>query len=467
MTGARATASVVGGNEVTGDPERWTRLWALTSLAHILSNGLDAALQPHDAPNAALGFVALAGLARPASRRIRTAMFGLVVVSVLVEMPTVGNHWIVAGAVSALAIIARPWTQSGEWWSRFVPGARLILVVFYSFAAFAKLNSGFLNPIASCSRFFANQALHFWQLPEIYGDSPLAGPLAYSALCIELSVIPLLLWHRTRSLGVWLGVAFHLVLTLDLAQHFFDFTMVLVPLFLLFAPEGTLETLDARLPRPRRVRGRIWQLLGVMVVSATTLMVSQAAIVLGVLATWAAWLVLLVVFVRVVLLRRPGPTVEPLRLRPTSLPAALVVGLVLLNGLSPYLGLKTAFGFNMYSNLTTAGGETNHLLVPATAEFRRGQAETALILDSSDEDFAEYVDSGFAVPLINLRNYFAENPDVRVSFAVNGVRFDLERVGDHPEWVDRSPWYLERFAPFRALPMSDPPVCQASFLPAR
>ncbi len=109
----------------------------------------------------------------------------------------------------------------------------------------------------------------------------------------------------------------------------------------------------------------------------------------------------------------------------------MIVGLVVLNGLSPYLELKSGFGFNMYSNLVTVGGETNHFLVPGTAELRSSQSETAVILAS-----------------------------------VDGEQFDLERAGDHPEWIEPLPWYLERFLPFRAVSTVDPPRCQPSFLPA-
>ena len=40
--------------------------------------------------------------------------------------------------------------------------------------------------------------------------------------------------------------------------------------------------------------------------------------------------------------------------------------LVVLNGLSPFLELRTAYAFNMYANLETAAGESNHFLVPRT-----------------------------------------------------------------------------------------------------
>lgn len=465
-TGVRAATPAVGDVSVGADALGWWRLWALVALAHVLTNGLDVAVQARDIVNVILGLVAFGVLARPENRSLRTALLTLIVASVFVEAPRVGNHWVLAGAVSGLGLIARPWSPADVWWERFTPAARTALLVFYSFAAFAKLNTGFLDPAVSCSRFFANQLLSFWQLPEITASSAVAGPLPYLTAAIEMSVPPLLLWRRTRGFGVWLGVAFHLVVALDLVQHFFDFTLVLVALFLLFAPTGTLAELDARLPRPSLLAPQFWWAIGVAAVVAVTLVPSELAIVLGVLVTWAAWLVLFITLVRALVMRRPPASAGSLRLRPSSTMSFFVIGFLVLNGLSPYLEIKSSFGFNMYSNLVTVGGETNHLLVPGTAALRDGQVEVAIILASSDEEFAEYVDSGFALPLDNMRDYFAEHPDIGASFMVGDDRFDLARVGDHPEWIDHQHWALERFLPFRAVPLDDPPACQPSFLVA-
>ena len=45
--------------------------------------------------------------------------------------------------------------------------------------------------------------------------------------------------------------------------------------------------------------------------------------------------------------------------------------LVVANGLTPYLELKTGYGWNMYANLRTVDGETNHFLVRAHAAAHR------------------------------------------------------------------------------------------------
>lgn len=474
-----ATVDQPTGTRRIVDANAWWRLWAIAAFAHVVSNGIALPFALRSLTNLAVGLVALAVIITPGHRWARTALVALIPVSAFAEAPFLGNHWLLAAAISLAALIARPWGDDGDWWRRFAPTGRLLLLVFYSFAAFAKLNSGFFDPESSCARFFANQMLGFWQIPEVGGTSLLATVLPYATVVIELSVPVLLLVRRTRSFGVWLAVAFHMALTLDLIQHFFDFTLTLIPLFLLFAPSGTLARFDQRLPRSKLAGGRIWIALATLMVVAATLPFPVLFKVLTALGSWALWLGLAFIIVGVLVL--PGPTrggsAPPLAFKPASFAGAALVAVIVLNGLAPYLELKTAAGFNMYANLVTADGQSNHFVIPGTANVRSVQAELATIVSSSDEDLAEYVDSGFDLPLDNLRDYLADHPQAAVTFDVvllengrrqpNPNRVELARAGDHPEWIDRQPWYLERFLTFRAVASEEPPACQSSFLPAR
>ena len=289
---------------------------------------------------------------------------------------------------------------------------------------------------------------------------------------------------------MWLAFLFHLVLTLDLRQHFYDFTLVLLPLFALFAPSRFLRVLDRTLPRLRLAGGAPWLALAAIQVAAFHLPVGDAAKALAILGAWATWIVLLAVIGwGLVVARRLGAdrldglesvdgdeplpgsasaagTAWPVSLRPVGVAAVVLVAVAVLNGLSPYLELKTATGFNMYANLVTAEGETNHLLVRRTAGLRSGQGETVTIIDSDDEDMASYVDSGFTLPVANLADYLADHPEVSVTWeradgtietAPGGTSIDPEPM----------PWLAERFLLFRAVPTADPPACQNAWLPAR
>ena len=65
------------------------------------------------------------------------------------EAPIVGNHLLLLAAM-ATVVALESFLGSGV--ERALAGARLSVLVFYGFAAFAKLNEGFFDPDTSCAR---------------------------------------------------------------------------------------------------------------------------------------------------------------------------------------------------------------------------------------------------------------------------------------------------------------------------
>jgi hypothetical protein len=453
----------------------WWRLWAIAVLAHIVTNAGGDHWTFESIINTLAGTVAIVVIVRPGDRRWRTALVVVVPMSAFAEAPALGNHWLLAAAVSLVALAAQPWRSDSDFWSRFAPSARILLLVFYSFAAFAKLNTGFFDPVTSCARYLANGSLSFWQLPEVSGSSPIATLLPYLTAAIELSVPVLLIVPRTRRLGVLLAIGFHLFLTVDLLMHFFDFTLVLIPLFLLFAEPDDLERLDSGWPRLQAFGGIPWIGIGMYMVLVSSLPVSNTVRGSGLVMSWGMWLIVGVIITRSVVLplfartTRPSATDKPapMSLKPVGIAAFFVIALMVLNGLSPYLELKSATGFNMYSNLSTMAGETNHFLVPRTLEVRGDQSQLATIVSTDSEDLSGYLADDLSLPITNLRSYLAANPDISISFEYAGELITLERAGDHPEWLDAQPWYVERLLLFRAVPSDEVQSCQLAWLPAR
>jgi hypothetical protein len=146
-----------------------------------------------------------------------------------------------------------------------------------------------------------------------------------------------------------------------------------------------------------------------------------------------------------------------------SLAAGAVIALTLLNALSPYLEVKTAFSFNMYANLVTAEGKTNHFIVPATLPLRDGYEGPVEIVSSSDSGLMYYPRYGYLVAWPQFRIYVADHPDIEVSYRRGSESFAYP--GNAPELSEPVPWWW-RWLPLRALDTQSPPRCQDVFLPA-
>jgi len=178
-----------------------------------------------------------------------------------------------------------------------------------------------------------------------------------------------------------------------------------------------------------------------------------------------ALVVLVVGFMRAM---RPEPIEHPLRFSSAGIPMWLAVlpGLVILNGLSPYLELHTAYGFNMYANLRTADGDSNHLLITRTLPLTDYQSDVVRITSTSDPGLVLYVDSGFDIPFLQFRDYMSRHRDASVTYVRNGVEHRLARADEDPEVVESVPSWESKLLAFRALDETEPTRCQPGILPA-
>jgi hypothetical protein len=149
----------------------------------------------------------------------------------------------------------------------------------------------------------------------------------------------------------------------------------------------------------------------------------------------------------------------------TGVAGGVVVLLTVLNGLTPYTEIKTAYSFNMYANLVTSQGESNHFLVRSTWPLRNGYEGPVEILESSDAGLEAYRDEGYLVAYPQLRRYMSVRPDVSLTYRRDGQVTTLAQASLRPELVDPGPWWW-RFFPLRAIDTRNPPLCQAAFLPA-
>jgi hypothetical protein len=444
------------------------RMWSVAALAHVIGNGHQGDLLPvQDAGGVALAAVsvaALAALLRP-SRPAMAVLAVAIIASAVIDVPLLSNHWTLAALVSLAYLL------SGARWNGFEPAARLVLLVVYSFAAFAKVNEGFLDPSVSCSIFYANQTLTSAGLPALSPDGSLAAVLPWLVVVTELAVPVLLVLRRTRWAGVLLAATFHTAISLDLGQHFYDFTAVLLALFVLFLPEEWSRSAVDRIrrtPAPLRGVGTGIGLTIVVALAVVALLPSGAFGPALPLLAFVVWVPYALVVIGLVAL---GPrTSAGLSWRPAAA-AWLAVVLAFVNGLTPWTETKTAFGYTMYSNVEAAQGRTNHLVVPATLPLRDDLNRLVAVESSTDTGLEYYADSGWLLPWPSLVLYLQNRAATEVTYR-DGVA--LDGTGGEPvtatgwEVVDSHgpvPWWWA-WMPLRSVDAQSPPRCQDVWLPA-
>lgn len=449
-------------------------LWALAAVWHLLGS-------PTSAPGwsqALLTAGVAAVLLRPG---VPLALGGLALAGLITawcEAPALSNHWLLAslvnlgivGAVLTGVLRRRPHDRL-DLANRVLPMARLSLLGFYVFAAFAKLNSAFFDRAVSCAVFYFRQSTDSVGLTglQLGGAAWVEQLVIVATVVIELAVPALLLLPRTRRIGVVVALVFHAVLAIDHAHQFFDFSSVLFPLFLLFlAPTAGSWTAE----RVGSLRARL-ALRGARVPVRAHLVLAAVPVALGAIVAldgftrsearqvgWWPWQVYaLVVIVTVVRFLRQEPVAPSVQLRPHHALFALVPLLVVLNGLTPYLELKTGFGWNMYANLRTVDGETNHYLLPRTLPLTTEHRDLVEILDTDDAGLAHYASTDYGLTWRTLRSYLRDRPDARLTYRRGGRTVRVERAGDDPALMAPVATWREKALPFRPVDLRSPQRC--------
>jgi hypothetical protein len=139
-------------------------------------------------------------------------------------------------------------------------------------------------------------------------------------------------------------------------------------------------------------------------------------------------------------------------LRPRWAPLGVIPLVVALNGLSPYVGLKTETSWAMYSNLRTEV-HPNHFLVPVSAKVFGYQDDLVEILDTSLPALAEYVGGDVRLTFFEFRRMCsAATGDFDVSYRRHGEDRTLEivaGVASDPAVCRAHPWLLGKLLRFR------------------
>lgn len=400
-------------------------------------------------------------LLRPSSLSLFAALLLSSVVYNVRKWPFVVNHILVESVINSVvlgAIIWSVWEGRGRRDAiggaavraravdRFAPVARLMLLVMYYFAVVAKLNFDFIDPEYSCVTAMYDDLLRrFSFLP-----TGRLGELAaiWGTVAIELAIPLLLTFRRTRWLGIAIGLPFHLMLGLIGHRTFSALAYGVYSLFLIDELTSVVRACWARAQRWFGETGWRRVLLlcrfgigaGVAVLVALDLTghyragVGPFRVYRAAWAIWIFWSLALMALYATAIRLQLASGAKWVRLKRAASPGLLwaAVVLVILNGLSQYLGLKTETCFTMYSNLRTEAGINNHLFMPA---FRLAQYQDDLvdIVTTSHPTLQRAVNEQKYITYFELRRVISTSTgDFEVTYRRGGKQHRYAQRGGVP-----------------------------------
>lgn len=389
-------------------------------------------------------------------------------------------------------------------YAAMLPVLRIGLILVYVIAGFDKLNSDFFDPAASCAAEMLRSVIDAMQTRLL--GVPLVVPVAlvltylgyrlmrrgrfgttgnttftvvvigsaaagFAAVLLVLfaprlgDLVPAIgLIAAVSVIGWELGggllltvprlqagiVAFSLTMHAALALiGFVDFGALAVALLFTFVPASHLQLLTAgrgqTAPRVRAYAGICFGIALVCGWSAHVHRISELTLLTG-LAFDAAVVIAIWPLLAAVFSPDRGPRWAGVRVLDRGMPALLYIFPILLVfiGLTPYLGLRTAGNFSMFSNLRTEGESSNHLLLGSNPmKVWNYQEDVVWILDIDDRygDVIYHYDGsprGYALPVVEFRKWIhawgRAGYTVPMTYAYDGHRYTTEDIVTDPTW---------------------------------
>ena len=403
-------------------------IWACQALVH--QGFYSSWLNENDPRGWMLTILAVGTLLRPSSQPLFSGMLLSSIVYNVAKWPFVVNHILLETIINATILGAIIATLLGrrefrhfddkfrmEVFQRFSPVIWIMLVIMYWFAFLAKLNTDFINPDFSCVVSMYGDVLR--RFPFLPNNPAAHNAAIFMTLVIE-ALIPLCLsFRRTRWIAILIGLPFHLIL--GLIGHR-TFSALAYALYVLLCLNGITpfiqfcsQWIEQRTSEKSRRIG--YSVMATTVVAVVALLIacelsgtSRAKIAgVGIYQVqwliWIAWSFLVgAVCAAGILWHRFGGGSDTVATAAIPRPGLLwcTLPLVILIGLSQYLGLKTETCFTMYSNLRTEGNWNNHLFMPAF-KFGPWQKDLVKIVSTNHPELQKYVEHNDLITFFELR----------------------------------------------------------------
>ena len=477
------------------------------------------------------GFVLVAAAA-VATGMTRAKFLALLVASttyfLVFRFPDVANHvnLLLCLNVAMISVMAYSLIRGRESpdhdYAALLPVLRIGLVLVYVIAGFDKLNSDFLNPAASCAAGMLASIIDAMRTQFL--GVPLVVPVAVAAACLGyrllrrgrfgspgtrtfttvvvgaaaaglagvllvlvgpgpyasaiglIAAVSVIAWELGGGLLLVVPrlqaaiIAFSLLMHAALALiGFVDFGALAAALLFTFVPTSYVRQLTGR--RLHVYAGICFAIALLCGWSTHIHRIPELALLTG-LAFDAAVIIAIWPLLVTVFSGGQRPRWDGVHILDRAMPAWLYVFPIVLVfiGLTPYLGLRTAGNFSMFSNLRTEGESSNHLLLGGNPiKMWNYQEDVVWILDIDDRygDVIYHYDGsprGYALPVVEFRKWIhawsRAGYRVPMTYAHNGYSYTTDDIVTDPMWradaLDAQMYLLD----FRYIQPGNPNYCR-------
>lgn len=344
----------------------------------------------------------------------------------------------------------------------FAPVARVSLFILYFYAVLHKLNWDYLNPEISCSTVLMDGMIDS-RLSFLPKREWMFVGAVWGTLVLEAGIPLLLFFKRTRVVGILVGILFHYFLSIHPHGGIYSFSSLLFALFFLFTPPGFPQKLNFLLSfivkgwqhTKLAIRGSLI-VIGTGIVAFIGINWLYRPDIAGFLY-WSIWAVFvgLVYTTTIVLTPQSGRRSERNIFGVQKAWHLAIPVLLIFNGMSPYLGLKTQTSFSMFSNLRTEGGKTNHIFIPNTVRLTNMQEDLVEIVETDMDWLKNLHSENQVITFFTFRRFVSKvKDDFYVKYKRNGKIQELRVQNGEinlPEAATPPSWFEEKILYFRAV----------------
>lgn len=398
-------------------------------------------------------------------------------------LPMIPNHIVFALIIFLTLIVGLLlyWEKNLEirdrlstWYEKVSPYLRAELLLLYFFVVFHKLNNDYFNPEVSCGAHLYEEITVVF--PIFPSGSWINAFSLWSALGFEIFIPILLFFRRTRVFGVFLGLIFHLLLSFHPQLYILSFSAELYALFVLFLPASLAEKIWTKANELFQTKQfRISMLYGGIVLILALIMYLFASIqATGIRDSFAR----ILDFIHIAWLTRAAVLIAGYTMTAHSWfftsageglfqlkwsPLLIFPLLVIFNGFTPYLGLKTSTNFAMFSNLKVDGPDNNHWFMTSEFQLADYQNDTVTILEASHPYLQKFNEWNERIPFFELRKFLSahRSEQIHVTYRRNDEIHTVELpTDDDHEAVTAPTWLANKLLVFRGVPRDGPTPCQ-------